>query len=218
MIISITRTIILYLLVVFILRVMGKRQIGELSPSDLVITILISELATIPMQDDTIPLLHGIAPILTLLAIELLVSTLTLKSRFSRKIIVGSASVLIENGEINQNEMRRLRLNLDELLEELRLKGHSNIANVEIAILESNGKLSVFPSSPPEENNLPVTLISDGKLITPALNRVGKDIAWVKQELKKRKISRIRDVFLLQLDGGKNTIIIPRDKTNREVI
>ena len=216
MIISITRTIILYLLVVFILRVMGKRQIGELSPSDLVITILISELATIPMQDDTIPLLHGIAPILTLLAIELLVSTLTLKSRFSRKVIVGSASVLIENGEINQNEMRRLRLNLDELLEELRLKGHSNIANVEVAILESNGKLSVFPSSPPEEKNLPVTLISDGKLITPALKRAKKEVSWIKNELKKHGVSRIRDVFLFQLDGNKKIILIPRDKPHWE--
>ncbi len=211
MIISITRTIILYLLVVFILRVMGKRQIGELSPSDLVITILISELATIPMQDDTIPLLHGIAPILTLLAIELLVSTLTLKSRFSRKIIIGSASVLIENGEINQNEMRRLRLNLDELLEELRLKGHSNITNVEIAILESNGKLSVFPNSPPEEKALPITLISDGKLIVQALKRTEKDIAWVKKELKKRGVSRIEDVFLMQMTENKNIILLLRN-------
>lgn len=211
MIISLIRTLILYFLVILILRVMGKRQIGELSPSDLVVTILISELAAIPMQDDSIPLAHGIAPIFALLAIELLVSTLTLKSRFSRKIIVGSASVLIENGTIDQAEMHRLRLNLDELLEELRLKGHANIANVEIAILESNGKLSVFPNSPPEETKLPITLISDGKLIVPALTRANKTPNWVKKELNKRGIKSIRQVFLLQLDGQGNLLLIPRD-------
>lgn len=212
MIISLIRTLILYFLVILILRVMGKRQIGELSPSDLVVTILISELAAIPMQDDSIPLTHGIAPIFALLAIELLVSTLTLKSRFSRKIIVGSASILIENGIINQEEMHRLRLNLDELLEELRLKGHANIANVEIAILESNGKLSVFPSSPPEETKLPITLISDGKLILSALSRANKKPDWVKKELNKHGLKSIRQVFLLQLDGAKNVLLIPRSK------
>ncbi len=216
MTISLIRTIVLYLIVVLILRVMGKRQIGELSPAELVITILISELAAIPMQDTAIPLAHGIIPIFTLLAIELIVSTITLKSRFLRKIIVGTASILIENGEINQKEMHRLRLNLDELLEELRLNGHADIAQVDIAILEANGKLSVFPNSPPETKELPVTLISDGKLISAALPRAKKNLAWVNRELKKHGIKQVKHVFLMQLDDAGNITLIPRDKYRKE--
>ncbi len=212
MVISLIRTLILYLVVVLILRIMGKRQIGELSPAELVITILISELAAIPMQDNAIPLLHGIVPILTLLAIELIVSTLTLKSRFLRKIIVGNASVLIENGRINQEEMHRLRLNLDELLEELRLCGHESISTVEIAILEANGKLSVFPTNPKQEGKLPVTLISDGKLIASALSRANKDRAWVTMQLKRQGLSHPSQVFLLQLDDDGTVTCIPRSK------
>ncbi|MBQ3054814.1 MAG: DUF421 domain-containing protein [Oscillospiraceae bacterium] len=212
MIITLIRTVILYLVVVLILRIMGKRQIGELSPAELTITILISELAAIPMQDNAIPLLHGIVPILTLLAIELIVSTLSLKSRFLRKIIVGNASVLIENGTINQEEMHRLRLNLDELLEELRLCGHQSISTVEIAILEANGKLSVFPTDPPQSSGLPVTLISDGKLIPAALCRANKDKDWVMKQVKKHHLKDPAQVFLLQLDEDGTLTCVPKSK------
>ena len=212
MIISLIRTLILYLVVVLILRIMGKRQIGELSPAELVITILISELAAIPMQDNAIPLLHGIIPILTLLAIELIVSTLTLKSRCMRKIIVGNASVLIENGTVNQEEMHRLRLNLDELLEELRLCGHQSISTVQIAILEANGKLSVFPTNPEQSGPLPVTLISDGTLISAALTRAEKDRTWIKKQLKKQGLTKYSQVFLLQLEEDGTVTCIPRSK------
>ena len=214
MIISLIRTLILYIVIVSVLRAMGKRQIGELAPSELVVTILISELAAIPMQDSGIPLLHGIIPItviLTLLALEFLCSTLTLKSRKLRGVIVGTSSILIENGTIDQEEMHRLRLNLDELLEELRLKGHASLSQVQFAILETNGKLSVFPAPEHEPHELPITLISDGVLILDGLQKCGYDLPRVKQLITDHGCRRIRDVFLLQLDGA-DVLCIPKSK------
>ena len=140
-----TRTIILYFLIMVGLRLMGKRQIGELEPSELVLTMMISDLATVPMQDFGIPLLAGVIPILTLLAISMLLSQISLHHLRFRAVVCGTPSVLIRNGEIQQEAMRRNRYTLDELLEELRGQGISNIADVKYAVLENSGQLSVLP-------------------------------------------------------------------------
>lgn len=225
MTITFIRTVILYVVVSVALRIMGKRQIGELSPNELVITLLFSELAALPMGSVETPLLYGVVPILTLLALEILISTLFLKSRRIRKIAVGRTSILIEDGKINQDEMKRLRLTIDEFLEELRLKGFIDISTVKYAILESSGELSVFPFGQEQsatradinknDDNvfLPHTLISDGIFIENEAIKAGKDIEWVNKELKKRKIESIKEVFLMQTDtSGKIEIILKEKK------
>ena len=153
MLISFVRTIILYILVVAALRVMGKRQIGQLQPSELVVAMMISELASIPMENVGTPLVNGIIPILTLIIAEATFSFLTLKSKKVRKMISGTPTILIEKGRVLEKEMERLRFNIDDLMEELRTNGYANIMDIEYAIIETNGLLSVIPKS----NKRPVT-------------------------------------------------------------
>jgi len=224
MTITFVRTLILYILITFSLRAMGKRQVGELSSSELVTTLLFSELAAIPMENAEIPLIYGIIPILTLLALEILVSSAFLKSRRLRKLTVGKTSIIIEDGKINQTEMHKLRLTLDELLEELRLKNFIDISQVKYAILESNGELSVFPFGTEQsatradigKNNdnmfLPHTIISDGVLIKSELAKMKKNENWVKKVLSKHSIHSYDEVFLMQYDEKDNVFVIPKEK------
>ena len=147
MLLGIFRTIILFIVVVIGLRLMGKKQIGQLQPYELVIVIMLSALAAIPMQDTGISLFTGLFPIITLLLVEVALSYLSLKSERARGIICGTPSVLIENGKIVEQELKRLRYNINDLLEQLRAKNMSNIADIEFAILETSGQLSVIPKS-----------------------------------------------------------------------
>lgn len=216
------RTGILYLLVVVIIRIMGKHQIGQLQPFELVITIMISELAAIPMQDTDIPLLHGIIPILTLLFIQISLSLLTLKNETARRIICGGPSILIEKGKINQPELTRLRYSLSDLLEQLRLKDMPNIADVEYAILETSGKLSIIPKSKkrpvnPEDlkletpyEGLPVTLIVDGILKERNLAKLNLSPEWLRTELKKLGLQSWDQVLLASLDTTGNLYLQPK--------
>ncbi len=224
MTISFVRTIVLYIIIIIALRLMGKRQVGELSPSEFVVTLLVSELATIPMQSTTIPLTHGIIPIFTLLALELLISTIFIRNARIRKLAVGKINILIEDGKLKQDEMRKLRITLDELLEEIRLKGYLDISEVKYAILEANGELSVFPFSKYEpvtredmkinENKtlLPHTIISDGLYIKSEAEKLGKNKNWVKKQLSKSDVSSFEDVFLMQVDRNGKIMIVPKEK------
>lgn len=216
------RTIILYLLVVLIIRIMGKHQIGQLQPFELVITIMISELAAVPMQDTDIPLLHGIIPILTLLFIQISLSLLSLKSDKARKIICGGPSILIEKGKINQKELARLRYNITDLLEQLRLKDMPNIADVEYAILETSGKLSIIPKSQKRAVNpkdllldtpyegLPTTLIVDGVLKEKNLSKLNLTQDWLRNELSKKNICSWDEVFLAIIDSSGGLYLQPK--------
>lgn len=210
MTIAFIRTVILYIIVIFALRLMGKRQIGELSPSELVVTILISDLAAIPMQDPGISILNGIIPILSLLCLEILISTVLLKSTLARKLVVGSSSILIDNGKIILKEIKRMRITVDELVEELRLKDFPDISYVKYAILETNGKISIIPF--PEYANtrscsMPVTLISDGTLNLSGLNKIKKDRHWLDKELKTHGVNRVTQVLLMQFIPTEERII-----------
>jgi uncharacterized membrane protein YcaP (DUF421 family) len=208
------RAAILYLLVVLIIRIMGKHQIGQLQPFELVIAIMISELAAVPMQDTEIPLINGIIPILTLLIIQITLSLLSLKSDTARRIICGSPSILIENGKINERELTRLRYSLNDLLEQLRLNNLPNIGDVEYAILETSGKLSIIPKSQkrpvnPEDlqintsyEGLPVTLIVDGVLKLNNLKKLKLSEEWLRGELEKFGIHSLKEVFLASLDSS----------------
>ena len=138
------RTVILYFVVIIAMRLMGKRQIGDLQPSEMVVTIMISELASIPMGNSGTPILIGIMPILVLIVLEIGLSCCAMKSKKISRLISGKPSVIIHNGKINKEEMRRLRMNYDDLKEELRLEGCTDIKTIQYAILETNGQLSLI--------------------------------------------------------------------------
>ena len=215
MLIVIIRTLILYAVTVLLLRVMGKRQIGQLQPYELVVIIMISELAAIPMQNTGIPLLSGLVPIFILVAAQVTLSYISLKSERARGVICGTPSIVIENSRIVEDELRRLRLNLNDLLEQLRLKNVADISDVEYAILETGGQLSVIPKSEkrpvepqdlnisPEYEGLPTTLIIDGHVIKENLKKVDLDMNWLQSELSKAGVNNVKDVFFASLDTHK---------------
>ncbi|HHV99492.1 MAG TPA: DUF421 domain-containing protein [Clostridiaceae bacterium] len=216
MLVVFARTLILYTLVVIVMRVMGKRQIGQLQPFELVVAILISELAAVPMQNTGIPLINGIIPILTLLMAQIAISVISLKSTKARAIICGKPAILIENGKIKEDEIRREMYTLTDLLEQLRIKNVPNIADVEYAILETNGQLSIIPKSQkrplcPEDlkvetkyEGLPLTLIIDGEVNDMNLKKAGLDRDWLRSELSKFDIHNFDDVLFASLDTSGN--------------
>ncbi len=223
MAIAFVRTMILYLLIIVGIRLMGKRQIGELEPSELVLDLIIADLAVVPMQDFGIPLLSGIIPIFTLLCLTMILSVLTMKSLRFRTLLCGRPSVVVENGTICQAEMRKNRFTLDELSEELRLQGITDISTIKYAILETNGQLSVLPYpnfSPPNatdlglalpDNGLPLPIISDGKLLPVNLSLRGLDETWLAGELQRRQVKQLKDVFLLTVDESRQVFFVPRE-------
>ncbi|EKS4343385.1 DUF421 domain-containing protein [Clostridium sporogenes] len=216
MFIVLIRTIILYLLVILSMRLMGKKQIGELEPFELAITIMISELASLPMQDSRIPLLHGIVPILTLLILQNLFSLIQLKSEKIRSLINGEPSILIEKGKIDFQELKNQRFNINDLMEELRLQGYYDLENIEYAILETSGQLSIIPKTEESpvtkkdlslqftQERLPVTLILDGKINKKNLKLIKKDEKWLENNLKKDNISSYDELLIAILNSKGN--------------
>lgn len=214
MLIVVVRTLILYILVIAALRLMGKREIGQLQPFELVVILMISELASVPSENVGVPLLSGIIPILVLLAASLSFAYISLKSEKARAIICGKPSILIDHGKISEKELNRNCYNISDLLEELRLNNVPNIADVEFAILENNGQVSVFPKAEkrptipedfnikPQYEGLPLTIIMDGKLKKNYLEQSKKDLDWLKGELEKQNIQRIEDVLIASLDSS----------------
>jgi len=222
------RTFILYIFVVVVMRIMGKRQIGELQPFELVIAIMLSELASVPMQDTGIPLIHGLIPILTLMALEIIISFLTLKFRTLRKIICGEPSILIKHGKVEYDELKKQRFNLDDLMEELRMLGYLNISDIEYAIMETSGKITIIPKAgkapvtredlkinAPEEQ-IPVGIILDGRLDKAALKNSGKDLNWLHKELNKNHIGSIEDVFIGMIDSQGNFFVQRRARDEKK--
>ncbi len=214
MLILVIRTLILYGTVITSLRIMGKRQLGELQPSELVVAIMISDLASVPMQAIDIPILSGIIPVLTLIIAEVFISYLSLKSKKVRKFLSGEPSIVIYNGRINEQELRRQRFNINDLLEELRLNSCHDISDVAVAVIETSGKLSVIPKDKargvtvedmnikkPRHEGLPCNLISDGSINKEELIRSGKSEEWLKSELKKQGIENVKQVFIASLDA-----------------
>lgn len=215
MLISFLRTVILYILLIVSIRTMGKRQIGELGPAEFVVTMLLANIAAIPMQDTEIPLLSGVIPILTILGMELIFSVMTMASVRWRRILCGKPVILIADGKIQQKNLRATRVSLDELTEHLRGKDIFDLSTVKYAILETGGELSVIPyakyaPAPAKatltkvnDQELPYTVISDGKVLNTNLELLGKTEAWLRQWLKSQGC-RVADVFLMTVDrkGG----------------
>ncbi len=212
LIISYVRTVILYLVLILTIRLMGKRQIGQMEPSEFVVTMLVANLASIPMQDGGIPLYSGLVPILTVLGIELVLAVLSMRSLGLRRLLCGKPVILMENGNILQSNLRKTRVTLDELTGHLREKDVLDLTTVQYAILETNGNLSVFlypkekPASAKEAGiqtkpqYLPITVVSDGKLLTRNLEKARKDRAWVDRVLR-QKGADLQGTWLLTVDG-----------------
>ena len=196
MFIVLIRTVFLYALVILVIRIMGKRQVGELQPYEFVITIMISDLAALPMQDTRLPLVLGIIPIVTLLFLKITLSVIQLKSQKARRWIEGEPSILIAKGNIIFENLKKQQINLDELMEELRLAGYFDLKEVEYAILENNGKVSFLNSDENNSPNLPVIYVLDGKLNSNTLTSSNKSKEWIIKELKNYNINSIEDVII----------------------
>ena len=223
MILSFFRTGILYLVLVLAVRLMGKRQIGQMEASEFVVTMLVANLAAIPMQNGAIPLYSGLVPILTVLGLELTLAGLLLRSMVLRKFFCGKPVILIDNGKILADSLRRTRVTLDELMGHLRQKDVLDVTSVQFAILETDGTLSVFPYPkfcPASAKDagikvgrqyLPITLIQDGQLIRENLKKAGHDQQWLERELKKRE-SDLSSTLLMTIDEGGTVVWIGKEE------
>lgn len=224
MFVSFFRSIILYLILILAVRLMGKRQIGELEPSEFVVAILIADLASVPMQDIGIPLLSGVIPILTVLALELILSVLNMRSVRVRRFFCGNPIMLMEYGKILQKNLAKTRVTSDELIQHLRENGILDLSTVQYAILETDGKIStiVYPKHQPptamdvsvkvDEAQLPLTIISDGAILGEQLTACGKDHAWLDKQLA-RLGCRQEDVFLLTATKNGKLYLSVREVT-----
>ncbi len=213
MFIALVRTVLSYLVLIAAIRTMGKRQLGEMEPAEFVVTMLIANLAAVPMQDNSLPLLSGLIPILTVLATELILAGLSMKFLPVRRLLCGRPVPLIRDGRVLQANLRATRVSLEELTQRLRQKDVFDLAQVRHALLETDGSLSVLlrggsrPLCPEDlglrvpESPLPLPLISDGVVLAENLSRAGRDEAWLRRELKKRKL-KIPEIFHLTVDEG----------------
>ena len=222
MILSYLRTLLLYMVLIFCVRLMGKRQIGEMEPAEFVVTMLLANLAAIPMQDGAIPLYSGLVSILTVLGMELVLSGLIMHSVVFRRFLCGKPVILINNGKILQENLRRTRVTLDELTGHLREKDVLDIRTVQYAILETDGNLSVFPYPKerpasakdagihPKQQFLPVTIIEDGYLSQENLKHAGKDEAWLNQVLRENH-AEAQETLLLTVDAADKVLWLGKE-------
>lgn len=229
------KSIFFYILLVVLLRVMGKREVGSLTPIDIVVVLMISEAAIIPIEDKAVPLLVGVVPVLTLAALEVLSSWASLKSQRVRTWITGRPSVLIERGNVNLQQMAGARFTMDDLLAQLRQNSISDVADVEYAVLETTGRLSVIPrgraaaatadqlaqqtgrvlrhadhADQPARAVLPLTLIVDGEIDRTALRDSGHDEAWLRQRIRSRGWDGPQEVLLATFDPSKDRLRLQR--------
>lgn len=212
MIITFIRVVILYIVILVTMRLMGKREIGQLQPFELAIAILIADLAAIPMADIGIPITNGIVPILALLVLHLLISVINLKSTRARKIICGTPSILIYRGKIDEKVLKKERFTINELQERLRMNNIVNLGDVEYAILETNGQVTVIQkpnkrnTTPedfgimPEYEGMAYDLVTDGKVMDGNLKKIGKDYNWLKKEVGKFGL-RPEEALIVTIDG-----------------
>ncbi|MBQ7353868.1 MAG: DUF421 domain-containing protein [Clostridia bacterium] len=221
------KILIIYPVFIIIIRLMGKRQVGQLQLSELVTTFLVSELAVLPIQSPDLPIHRAIIPMLFLLCIEIIVSFAVIKSPFIKKLLYGNPSIIIIKGEINQKELRKLRIGINELLEELRIKNVFDISQVEYAILEQNGQLAIFLKEEHQaltigdvdkktlSNNtgdeLSHAVVLDGRINESNLKLISKNKEWVLEHLSKKKL-KLKDVFLMTVNNKGIINIVKKKK------
>lgn len=218
------RTLFLYFVILFVYRIMGKREIGKLSVFDFVVSFMIADIAVFAIEDPEMPLITGLGPIAVLALTQIGISYLTLKNRKLREILDGKPSIIIEKGKINEKEMRRQRYNFDDLLTQLREKNITNIADVEFAYLETSGKLSVIKKPEKESitpetigikvdnGGIPVPVIIDGEVIDENLEKLGKNRLWLKQRLKVYGTTDFQKVIFASVDEKGHMFVDLRDR------
>lgn len=225
------RTLFTYFFLLVLLRLMGKRELGKLSVFDVVISIILAELATLGIENVEKPAMHFLLPMLLIALLEVGAALLSLKSKKFRDVVDGSADMIIENGEIREDAMKRNRMNLDDLMVHLRQKSIKNLADVEFALLEPTGQMSVFPKRDKEPltrgdlhapatqpqstgvafTGMPIPLVMDGEIRQEALRKVGKNTFWLKQELRKHGIKDVRQVTFCSIDNRGILFIDKKD-------
>ena len=223
MAISILRTIIIYMALLVSMRLMGKRQLGEMELSEFVVASLIADLASHPLQDVGIPMINGLVPIVTLFCCELLIAGLTLKSVRLRALLFGKPSMLIVRGQISQQEMRANRFTADELMQELRNQGIFDISQVEYAILETDGQLNVIPfpaEQPPtasqmgiqvKDGGFPAIVVNDGRVLDAVLQSTGHDRDWLNRELHRLGFDDAKGVYLMTVNRGGQVYVAGKE-------
>ena len=217
------RTLIVYFALLATMRLLGKRQLGEMELSELVVAVLIADLAAHPLQDLGIPMINGLAPVLTLFCCEVLISWLAMKSVKARGILFGKPSILIRRGIIDQREMDKNRFTSDELMQNLRNLGCTDISRIEYAVLETDGQLNVikYPGEQPvtaaqmgvkvSDGGYPMTVISMGRVLERNLQLLGRDRQWLQKELESRGIKCPRDVYLMLLSESGQIYLSPKE-------
>ena len=222
MIVSLIRTLLLYAVIISAIRLMGKRQISDLQTSELVVTFLISNIASIPMQNSSIPLFTGLIPIIILIVCEIVLSNIMLKSCKFRKFICGSPVVIINHGKIDQKAMKELRMTTEDLFEQLRQLDAFRLEDIDFAIIETNGQLSILKkpskqqvdanmlglSPPPQE--LETVVISDGEIAESSLSLCNLSKKWLKDVLDRKHLT-LKDIFIMTADSNKNYNIIKKE-------
>lgn len=209
MLIITIRTVLLYLLIVVTLRLMGKKQLGELQPSELVTTIMISNIATLALEDSSTPMLMGVIPILMIGSLDVILSGIMLKSTKVRKAVSGTARVIISDGKIDQNEMKNLRYTIDDLTEAMREQGIFDISKVQYAIVETTGKINFLQKEEPAQNP-PEVIIHDGEINMDGLNRTNLGEGWVKAILKENN-TELPKVFFMSADSNGAYFIVNKE-------
>ena len=224
MAIIIIRTGVIYFALLLAMRLMGKRQLGEMELSEFVVASLIADLASHPLQDIGIPIINGLVPIFTLFSFEVLIAGLSLKSIRLRTLLFGRPSVLVTRGIVDQREMHKNRFTVDELMQELRKQGMFDLSQVEYAILETDGRLNVIPfpaALPPTAEQLKVEVpdagsalivISDGRVISSNLKKLGYDKNWLQEELRRKGSKEPKDVYLMTVNHGGQSYIAEKEK------
>lgn len=223
MLITFIRTLILYILVLLVMRLMGKREIGQLQPFELAISIMIADLASVPMADVGIPIFNGIIPILALLVMHLIISNINLRSIRMRKIICGKPSILVYRGKIDEKALKQEKFTINELQERLRGNNVFNLADVEYAILETSGQITVIQKPNkrttipedfnimPEYEGISYDLVVDGKIMFENLKILGKDYTWLEKEARRFKI-KPEDALLMTIDGKQEIFCQAKEK------
>lgn len=223
MLITFFRSIILYILVLVVMRLMGKREIGQLQPFELAISIMIADLASIPMTDTGVPITNGIIPILGLLVMHLLISLINMKSIRARGIICGKPSILIYRGKIDEQALKKERFTINELEERLRGQNVFDLGDVEYAILETSGQVSVIQKPEkrntipedfniiPEYEGIPYDLVIDGKIMHENLKIIGKDVKWLEKQVEKFKMKPY-EALVVTMDGKGNFFCQKKEK------
>ena len=218
------RTLIIYFALLLAMRLMGKRQLGEMELSEFIVAALIADLAAHPLQDIGIPMLNGLIPIFTLFCLEMIISGVSMRHIRLRGVLYGKPSIIISHGKIRQDEMRKNRFTLDELTQELRSQSVLDISTIEYAILETNGQLNIvlMPAQRPatagqlgvpvQDCGYPTIIINDGRIIEQNLRLSGLEGGWLKKQLDEANIGNPKNVYLMTVDGARNVFIAPMEE------